>query len=154
MKFRVFLIKKALPGWMAVCLEVTMVLRSILKNHVRTFYTSLQKSANILLLPFDTKIQQVQTIWWVIIESITYFEKQFSKIIYFWWGPEGIWIFIFETDKSSFHLLAQPWSCCTKSVSTLGVSSGRISTIFSHKGDPAQWGLRKNLMKSRSVATL
>ena len=66
------------------------------------FIPSLQKSADSLFLPFDTKIQQVQTIWCVIIKSMTFFEKQLSKIIYFWWGREGIWTYVFETDKSSF----------------------------------------------------
>ena len=74
-------------------------------------------------LPFDTKTQQV---WWVIIKSMTYFQKQFSKIIYFWWDQEGIWTYIFETGKSSFQLLAQPWSWCTKRVVALGASNGCI----------------------------
>ena len=70
------------------------------------FTPSLQKSEDSLFLSFDTKIQQVQTIWWIIIKCMTYFEKQFSKIIYFRWGRERIWSYIFETDKSNFHLLA------------------------------------------------
>ena len=91
---------------------------------------------------------------WVIIKPMTYFEKQFSKIICSWWGREGIWTYIFETDKSSFHLLAQPWSWCAKSVAPLGALVAALDTIFSHKSEPAEWGLRNNLVKSRNIATL
>ena len=110
-----------------------MVLRSISQNHLYTIYTFTIYTfitPDSLFLLFDTKIQQVQIIWWVIIKYMIYFEKQFSNIIYFWWGREGIWTYIFESDKSSFHLLTQPWSCCTKSVAPLGASSGCIRYNF------------------------
>ena len=60
-QLRVFLIKKNLPGWIAVelCLEITMVWCYAVFRRIMfiQFLPSLHKSADSLLLPFDTKIQ-------------------------------------------------------------------------------------------------
>ena len=136
MKLRLLLIKKPFAR-VDVCSTMS-------GGHSGVKKYSEESCSHILYLITEISRYPLLTIWYqnttssnnlmgYLIESITYFEKQFIKIIYFWWGPEGIRIFIFKTDKSSFHLLAQPWSCCTKSVSTLGVPSGRIRyNLFTH----------------------
>ena len=109
--------KKHLPGWMAVelCLEITMVWCYAVFRRIMfiQFIPSLHKSANSLLLPFDTKIQLIQTMWSVIIKCVSYFEKDFSKIRCRRHMKLHLWNWWKQFSTAGWAMVALYKQCCT-----------------------------------------